>query len=63
MIKGKSLKENISWLLERYKQEVEHAKKEETNDIEYGYDKEQFIEDAENIIIELEYALEISRKD
>jgi flagellin-specific chaperone FliS len=63
MYKEQTLKENISWLLERYKQELEHAKKEDTNNSEYGYDKEQFITDAENIIIELEYALKISRKD
>lgn len=61
MYKEQTLKENISWLLERYKQELEHARKEETNSNEYGYDKEQFIIDVENIITELEYALKISR--
>ena len=61
MKRENSLKENIIWLLEQYKKELQKAKEEKTNDCEYGYDKDQFISDAENIIIELEFAIEVSK--
>ena len=62
MQKEKTLKENLTWLLEQYKKELEEAKKDEkNNDCVYGYSKDQFIIDAENIIIELEFALKISK--
>lgn len=56
MEKEKTLKENISWLLEQYKRELEL---EEQKDIE-----EQdldIIDSYKNYIIELEYALKISK--
>ena len=56
MEKGKTLKENISWLLQQYKKEIEL---EEQKDIdEQNLD---IIESYTNIIIELEYALKISK--
>lgn len=61
MKKEWTLKENLTWLLEQYKKELEQAKKENSKDCEYGYDKDQFIWDVENIIIELEHALKISK--
>jgi hypothetical protein len=56
MERGKTLKENISWLLQQYKKEL---KIEEEQDIEeQNFD---IIESYKNIIIELEYALSISK--
>lgn len=56
MEKGKTLKENISWLLQQYKKELEL---EEEKDIdEQNLD---IIESYKNVIIELEYALSISK--
>lgn len=56
MEKGKTLKENITWLLEQYKKELEL---EEQKDIDDQNLERQ--EGYKNIIIELEYALEISK--
>ena len=62
MEKSKTLKENLQWLLDYYKRELEDAKKDtKNNDCIYGYSKDQFIIDAENIVIELEHALKISK--
>lgn len=56
MKKGATYKENIEWLLNQYKKELEA---EESQDIlEQNLDT---INDFKNIIIELEYLLEISR--
>lgn len=56
MERGKTLKENISWLLQQYKKEL---KIEEEQDIdEQNLD---IIESYKNIIVELEYALNISK--
>ena len=56
MLKDKTLKENIIWLLEQYKKEL---KLEEEQDIdEQNFD---IINDYKNIIVELEFALKISR--
>lgn len=56
MKKENTLKENISWLLEQYKKELEI---EERQDIEEQ--NLDVINDYKNIIIELEYALKISK--
>ena len=56
MEKGKTLKENISWLLQQYKKELKY---EEEKDIEEQ--NFEIIDGYKNIIIELEYALEISK--
>lgn len=56
MEKNNTLKENITWLLEQYKKEL---KIEESQDID---DQNlDIINDYKNIIIELEYALKISK--
>ena len=56
MLKENTLRENIEWLLEQYKKEL---KLEEQQDIdEQNFD---IINGYENIIIELEFALKISR--
>ena len=56
MKKEWTLKENITWLLEQYKKSLqeEKAKKDDEQNIE-------MIWDYENIIIELEFALKISK--
>lgn len=58
MEKNKTLKENINWLLNRYRMELTL---EEEKDID---DQDLYvIETYTNIIIELEYALKISKED
>lgn len=57
MERGKTLKENISWLLQQYKKEL---KIEEEKDIDEQQNFER-IDGYKNIIIELEYALNISK--
>lgn len=56
MEKNKTLKENIQWLLEQYKKEltIENQKDIVEQDLE-------ILNFYENIIIELEYALKISK--
>lgn len=54
MIKGVTLKQNIEWLLNQYKKELELEK----NSKDPNYD---IINDYENVITELEFALEISK--
>lgn len=63
MEKGKTLEENIKWLLDQYKKELAEANDNvgKDKDCEYGYSVDQFIWDAENVIIELEHALKISK--
>lgn len=61
MKKENTIKQNVEWLLEQYKKELEEAKKETAKDCEYGYDKDQFIEDAENIVIELQHILDLAK--
>ena len=53
MKNNETLRENIKWLIAQYKKELEIEK----NDKEPNYD---IINDFENIIIELEYALKVS---
>ena len=54
MKKTNTLKENISWLLEQYKKEL--ALEEEKDIDEQNFER---IDGYKNIIIELEYALEL----
>ena len=63
MEKGKTLEENIKWLLDQYKKELAEANNDigKDKDCEYGYSVEQFIIDAENIIEELDFAIKISK--
>lgn len=63
MKKENTLQENIKWLLDQYKKELAIAKEDngKNKDCEYGYSVEQFIIDAENIIEELGFAIEISK--
>lgn len=64
MQKEYTLKENIEWLLKYYKTELDILKNNENaQDCEYGYSKDQWEIDADNIITELEYALKISKED
>lgn len=56
MEKTNTLKENISWLLEQYKKEL--ALEEEKDIEEQSLD---IINDYKNIIIELEFALELDK--
>lgn len=58
MLKDNTLKQNIEWLLNQYKKELDI---EEQKDI--LYQDLEAIEFYKNIIIELEYALRISRGD
>ena len=53
MKSDKTLRENITWLLEYYKKDLEYEKTHDNN-----YDT---IVDYENIITELDYALKISK--
>ena len=56
MEKDKTLRENITWLLEQYKKELEL---EEQKDIdEQNFD---IIDSYENYIVELKFALKISK--
>lgn len=55
MKSDKTLKENITWLLEQYKKELEIEKR---NEKENNY---MIIVGYENIIMELEFALKISK--
>lgn len=56
MENNKTLRENIEWLLNQYKKELEYEKNEkEPND--------DIINDYENVITELEFALKVSKKD
>ena len=63
MKKENTIKQNVEWLLEQYKKELEEAKNDnkQDNDCEYGYNKDQFINDAENIVIELQYLLDLAK--
>lgn len=63
MKKENTIKQNVEWLLEQYKKELEDAKNDnkQDNDCEYGYSKDQFINDAENIVIELQYLLDLAK--
>lgn len=54
-----TLEENVNWLLDRYKQELEEVKKDDNYDDING-DKDTVINDMENVIIELEYLLKLS---
>lgn len=61
MERGRTLKENIEWLLNQYKKEYDLAQDEKAQDCEFGYSKDQFLQDADNVITELEFALKISK--
>ena len=54
-----TLEENIKWLLDRYKKEVKEVK-EDDNWEDINGDKDTVINDMENVIIELEWALKLS---
>lgn len=56
MNNNKTLKENITWLLQQYKKELEIENKKDIDNQNFD-----IINDYENIIIELEYALKISK--
>lgn len=56
MQKNVDLRVNIKWLLDQYKKELEEEEKKDI--LEQNLD---IINDYKNIIIELEYALKISR--
>lgn len=58
MRKDKTLRENIMFLLEHYKKEL--VIEEQKDILQQSLD---IINDYKNIIIELEFALEISRRD
>ena len=54
-----TLEENIKWLLDRYKKEVKEVKQDD-NWEDINGDKDTVINDMENVIIELEWALKLS---
>ena len=56
----KTLEENIRFLLKAYKRELEDIKKDD-NYSEANGDKDTIIWDMENVIIELETALKLSK--
>ena len=64
MKKGATFKENVEWLLNQYKKELEQEESDDTK--HYGRDfsyinKEQMIWDYKNIIMELEMILLCSK--
>lgn len=61
MKKENTMKENVKWLLEQYKKELEHLKSNNVSDCEVGYSVDQAIWDTENIITELETILELDK--
>lgn len=63
MKKENTIRENVEWLLEQYKKDLEHLKNNNVKDCEVGYSVEQAIWDDENIIIELETILKLSKED
>lgn len=60
MNKNNTLEENIRFLLKAYKRQLEDIKKDD-NYSEANGDKDTVIWDMENVIIELETALELSK--
>lgn len=60
MEKGKTIRENVEWLLNQYKKELEITKQKDQESLECE-DVSQIIWDYENIITELEYLLKISK--
>ena len=57
MKNDKTLRENIEWLIEAYKKELEEEKNKQQEEQDY-----MAIVNFENIIMELEFALGISKK-
>ena len=60
MNSNNTLRENIEFLLKAYKRELEDIKKDDNYD-EINGDKDTVIWDIENVIIELEFALKVSK--
>lgn len=61
MKKENTIRENVEWLLEQYKKELEHLKNNNVSDCEVGYSVDQAIYDTENSIIELETILNLDK--
>ena len=61
MKNGATFRQNVEWLLDYYKKDLEEVKASEENHTINVYDKDQLVWDLENVIMELEALLKFSR--